>query len=99
MSSGPIPSALDARTQAFPTLSAAQINRIRALGTVRSVEKGEILFEPWRSHNSLLRSAFRCDGNRTARAEWGTGCRSARARRIYRRNDDDLRAARPVRGR
>ncbi|MGC1832141.1 MAG: FAD-dependent oxidoreductase, partial [Candidatus Acidiferrales bacterium] len=46
MSSGPIPSALDARTQAFPTLSAAQINRIRALGTVRSVEKGEILFEP-----------------------------------------------------
>lgn len=46
MSSRPIPSALDARTQAFPTLSAAQINRIRALGTVRRVEKGEILFEP-----------------------------------------------------
>lgn len=46
MSSRPIPSALDARTQAFPTLSAAQINRIRALGTVRRVEKDEILFEP-----------------------------------------------------
>jgi thioredoxin reductase (NADPH) len=46
MSSRPIPSALDARTQAFPTLSAAQINRIRALGTLRRVEKGEILFEP-----------------------------------------------------
>jgi thioredoxin reductase (NADPH) len=46
MASRPIPSALDARTQAFPTLSAAQINRIRALGTVRRVEKGEILFEP-----------------------------------------------------
>ena len=46
MSSRPIPSALDARTQAFPTLSAAQINRIRALGTVRRVEKGQILFEP-----------------------------------------------------
>jgi thioredoxin reductase (NADPH) len=46
MSSRPIPSALDARTQAFPTLSAAQIDRIRALGTVRRVEKGQILFEP-----------------------------------------------------
>jgi thioredoxin reductase (NADPH) len=46
MSSRPIASALDARTQTFPTLSAAQINRIRALGTVRRVEKGEILFEP-----------------------------------------------------
>jgi thioredoxin reductase (NADPH) len=46
MSSRPIASALDARTQAFPTLSAAQINRIRALGTVRRVEKDEILFEP-----------------------------------------------------
>src|SRR6202008_247491 len=46
MSSRPLASALDARTQAFPTLSAAQINRVRALGTVRRVEKGEILFEP-----------------------------------------------------
>jgi thioredoxin reductase (NADPH) len=46
MASRPIPSALDARTQAFPTLTAAQIKRIRALGTVRRVEKGEILFEP-----------------------------------------------------
>jgi thioredoxin reductase (NADPH) len=45
MSSRPIASALDVRTQAFPTLSAAQINRIRTLGTVRHVEKGEILFE------------------------------------------------------
>src|ERR1700719_1341419 len=46
MSSRPIASALDVRTQAFPTLSANQINRVRALGTVRRVEKGEILFEP-----------------------------------------------------
>ena len=46
MSSRPIPSALDARTQAFPTLSATQIDRIRALGKVRRVEAGEILFEP-----------------------------------------------------
>src|SRR5215831_10375711 len=40
------PSALDARTQAFPTLTAAQIDRIRPLGRVRPVERGEILFEP-----------------------------------------------------
>jgi thioredoxin reductase (NADPH) len=46
MSSRPIPSALDGRTQAFPTLSATQIDRIRALGKVRRVEAGEILFEP-----------------------------------------------------
>ena len=46
MASRPVPSALDARTQAFPTLSATQINRIRALGRVRRVEAGEILFEP-----------------------------------------------------
>jgi thioredoxin reductase (NADPH) len=46
MSSRPIPSALDGRTQAFPTLNATQIDRIRALGKVRRVEAGEILFEP-----------------------------------------------------
>jgi thioredoxin reductase (NADPH) len=43
MSSSPIPSALDANTQTFPTLSEAQINRIRAAG---KVDRGEILFEP-----------------------------------------------------
>jgi thioredoxin reductase (NADPH) len=46
MSSSPIPSALDARTQAFPTLTAAQISRIRPFGKLRRVEAGEILFEP-----------------------------------------------------
>jgi thioredoxin reductase (NADPH) len=40
------PSALDARTQAFPTLSAAQIERIRHSGHVRPVDRGEILFKP-----------------------------------------------------
>jgi thioredoxin reductase (NADPH) len=40
------PSALDARTQAFPTLSAAQIERIRLSGHVRKVDRGEILFKP-----------------------------------------------------
>ncbi len=46
MSSQPIPSVLDAQTQAFPTLTPAQINRIRPGGKVRQVAKGEILFEP-----------------------------------------------------
>ena len=46
MSSPLIPSALDARTQVFPILTAAQIDRIRPLGRVRRVEPGEILFAP-----------------------------------------------------
>src|SRR5579862_6333999 len=46
MASSPVPSALDPRTQAFPVLTPAQIDRIRPGGNVRRVEKGEILFEP-----------------------------------------------------
>ena len=46
MSSFPVPSALDARTQAFPILTAAQISRVRALSDLRSVKASEILFEP-----------------------------------------------------
>lgn len=41
-----IPSALDPRTQAFPVLTEAQINRIRPFGEVRRVERGELLFQP-----------------------------------------------------
>jgi thioredoxin reductase (NADPH) len=41
-----IPSALDANTQAFPTLTVAQIDRIRPLATPRNVKIGDILFEP-----------------------------------------------------
>src|SRR3954469_5150802 len=40
------PSALDARTQAFPVLTAAQIARLRPVGKVRAVKPGDILFEP-----------------------------------------------------
>ena len=40
------PSALDARTQTFPSFTAAQIARIRPCGHVRPVERGEILFKP-----------------------------------------------------
>jgi thioredoxin reductase (NADPH) len=46
MSSLPIPSALDAQTQAFPVLTVAQINRVRAGSKLRVVKQGEILFEP-----------------------------------------------------
>ena len=45
MSSRPKPSALDSRTQAFPTLTAAQIARIRPVGKLRQVKKDEILFD------------------------------------------------------
>lgn len=45
MATPPVPSALDARTQIFPTLTPAQINRIRPLGRVRHVDRGEILFD------------------------------------------------------
>ena len=46
MSSQPTPSALNASTQAFPVLTAAQIDRVRPAGKPRRVDKGEILFEP-----------------------------------------------------
>jgi thioredoxin reductase (NADPH) len=46
MSSVPIPSLLDPRTQAFPVLSPGQISRIQAIAKLRPVSKGEILFEP-----------------------------------------------------
>lgn len=41
-----VPSALDARTQAFPILTPAQISRVRALSESRQVKAGEILFAP-----------------------------------------------------
>jgi CRP-like cAMP-binding protein len=41
-----LPSALDARTQAFPVLSVSQIDRIRARSRSRQVAAGDILFEP-----------------------------------------------------
>ena len=40
------PSVLDPRTQAFPTLTAEQIDRIRPAGIERNVRPGDILFEP-----------------------------------------------------
>ena len=46
MSTWPAPSALDARTQAFPILTETQIRRLRPGGKVRNVKPGEILFEP-----------------------------------------------------
>jgi thioredoxin reductase (NADPH) len=46
MASQPVPSALDPNTQAFPTLTPAQINRVRAVARVRPVNSGDILFAP-----------------------------------------------------
>ena len=45
MSSSPVPSALDARTQAFPVLTTDQISRVRPGSKIRVVKKDEILFE------------------------------------------------------
>jgi len=46
MSSTPQLSALDANTQIFPALTAAQIERARGYGKIRTVSPGEILFKP-----------------------------------------------------
>jgi thioredoxin reductase (NADPH) len=46
MSTWPAPSALDSRTQAFPVLTAAQIERVRRIGTLRKVKAGDVLFQP-----------------------------------------------------
>ncbi|MGE0405887.1 MAG: FAD-dependent oxidoreductase [Candidatus Korobacteraceae bacterium] len=47
MSNWPTPSALDSRTQAFPTLTPDQIERIRRAGAkLRQVQPGDVLFEP-----------------------------------------------------
>jgi thioredoxin reductase (NADPH) len=46
MSSWPIPSALDSRTQAFPALTTSQIDRLLPAGKIRHVQSGDVLFEP-----------------------------------------------------
>ena len=47
-------SALDERTQAFPVLTAAQIERARQFGKVRPVKAGDVLFEPGDTHVPLF---------------------------------------------
>ena len=95
MSSQPTPSALDARTQAFPVLTAAQINRVRAGGKLRQVEKGEILFEPGDTNVPffvLLSGSMEIvQPDLNGRAP----DRNTRPRRVHRRDDHDLRAALP----
>ncbi|MGA9885569.1 MAG: FAD-dependent oxidoreductase [Candidatus Acidiferrales bacterium] len=46
MSSSPVVSLLDPRTQAFPALTPAQIDRVRQIAKLRKVSASEILFEP-----------------------------------------------------
>lgn len=50
MSTWPVPSALDPNTQIFPTLTPAQINRVRPYGNLRKMTAGEILFQPGDVH-------------------------------------------------
>jgi thioredoxin reductase (NADPH) len=46
MSSFPLPSALDVRTQIFPAFTQAQIDRIRPIANLRKVAAGDVLFRP-----------------------------------------------------
>ena len=46
ISSTLVPSMLDPKTQAFPALTPAQIDRVRPYGKIRPVKAGEIVFEP-----------------------------------------------------
>src|SRR3954466_10018049 len=46
MSTFPQLSALEANTQTFPHLTAAQIERARSFGEVRTVRSGDVLFRP-----------------------------------------------------
>jgi thioredoxin reductase (NADPH) len=46
MSSRNVPSALDYRTQTFPVLTSAQIDRVRPGARLRKVELGDVLFKP-----------------------------------------------------
>jgi thioredoxin reductase (NADPH) len=46
MSTWTTPSALDPKTQAFPHLTKAQVDRLLPAGKIRKVTPGEILFEP-----------------------------------------------------
>jgi thioredoxin reductase (NADPH) len=45
MSSAPLPSALNPRTQAFPIQTAAQISSVRSAVKLRQSKKDEILFD------------------------------------------------------
>ncbi len=84
---------LTQRTQAFPVLTSAQIDRIRPLGRVRQVQQGEILFEP---NDTAIRFFVvlsgsmeivqpSLDGER-ALVSHGPGA-------VHRRDDHDFRAA------
>lgn len=46
MSSTPLPISTEPGSEAFPLLTATQVDRLRPFGTLRPVQPGEILFEP-----------------------------------------------------
>ena len=46
----PLPSGFDYKAQMFPTLTPAQVDRIRPLAKVRQIQLGDILFKPGDEH-------------------------------------------------
>ena len=94
MSTWPISSILDARTQAFPVLTAAQIGRIRADSKLRKVAQGEILFKPGDTEVPFFVLVWK-HGDCAAGPGRRARNRKTRPRRVHRRDDDDFRAALP----
>ena len=66
--SWPTPSALDAKTQAFPELTADQMGRIHSVGKVRKVVPGEILFAPDDTNISFF--VLLCGGMEIVQPDW-----------------------------
>jgi thioredoxin reductase (NADPH) len=46
MSSMPASSVLNAKTETYPLLTVAQIDRLRSFARLRNVERGEVLYHP-----------------------------------------------------
>jgi len=46
MSTWPVPSVLDPKTQIFPVLTPAQLERVRGVSRIRKVSAGDVLFKP-----------------------------------------------------
>ncbi len=89
------PSALDASTQAFPVLTAAQISRLRLGSKLRKVEPGEILFQP--DDTEVPFFVLLSGGMEIVQPDLAgeRPIANPRSRRIHRRDDDDFRAALP----
>jgi hypothetical protein len=72
-------SELDPRTEGFPVLTGAQIDRIRALGRTRQVRKRRDPFRAGRHGRSVFRTAVGKHGDRAAEPGGRTAGRDPRA--------------------